>query len=191
MLKQRRRAQNRASQRAFRERKERHVKGLEHQLELLNEKHQDLLCTYNKQSEGVAKLNRRIAQLTADLKALKASSTPSPLEVPRSNMAVPTVQTTTSSSSNSRVNQLPHHRHQHPRHFHAAQQPMVPDKFDAFSFTSYPRGAVLYDGYELDLDGSIVNTADGSHPGAGGGGGGSSTGRNRLLPEFEDLLNMS
>lgn len=76
---------------------------------------------------------------------------------------------------------------------------MVPDKFDAFSFTSYPRGAVLYDGYELGLDGSIVNTTDGSHTsaggdggvGGGGGGGGSLTGKSRLLPEFEDLLNMS
>src|SRR5258708_33057856 len=44
---QRRRAQNRASQRAFRERKEKHVKGLEHQLEDLHEKHQDLLQSFN------------------------------------------------------------------------------------------------------------------------------------------------
>jgi len=38
----RRRAQNRASQRAFRDRKEKHVKELEHRLQDLEEKHSDL-----------------------------------------------------------------------------------------------------------------------------------------------------
>ncbi|EXJ78738.1 hypothetical protein A1O1_09140 [Capronia coronata CBS 617.96] len=67
----RRRAQNRASQRAFRERKERHVKGLEYQLETLNEKHQDLLESYTKQSDIATKLNQHVAQLQTEIKALK------------------------------------------------------------------------------------------------------------------------
>ncbi|EXJ68634.1 uncharacterized protein A1O5_08428 [Cladophialophora psammophila CBS 110553] len=68
----RRRAQNRASQRAFRERKEKHVKGLERQLEDLHEKHQDLLQSYTRQADEVTKLNGRIAELTAELNALRS-----------------------------------------------------------------------------------------------------------------------
>jgi len=68
----RRRAQNRASQRAFRERKEKHVKGLEHQLEDLHEKHQDLLQSYTRQADEVSKLNGRISELTTQLHALRS-----------------------------------------------------------------------------------------------------------------------
>ncbi|RVX67539.1 hypothetical protein B0A52_08892 [Exophiala mesophila] len=68
----RRRAQNRASQRAFRERKEKHVKGLEHQLEDLHEKHQDLLQSYTRQADEVTKLNNRIAELTSELGTLRS-----------------------------------------------------------------------------------------------------------------------
>jgi bZIP transcription factor len=46
---QRRRAQNRASQRAFRERKERHVKSLEQQLEDLHQQYEELLHAYEQQ----------------------------------------------------------------------------------------------------------------------------------------------
>jgi hypothetical protein len=46
---QRRRAQNRASQRAFRERKERHVKNLEQQLEDLHQQYEELLQAYDQQ----------------------------------------------------------------------------------------------------------------------------------------------
>jgi len=67
----RRRAQNRASQRAFRERKEKHVKGLEHQLEELHEKHQDLLQSYSKQADEVSRLNGRITELSTELNALR------------------------------------------------------------------------------------------------------------------------
>ena len=71
-LQQRRRAQNRASQRAFRERKEIHVKGLQGQLEQLHETHQDLLQTYNKQSKQVKDLNTKIAKLVAELDACRS-----------------------------------------------------------------------------------------------------------------------
>ncbi|KAK5081897.1 hypothetical protein LTR70_006516 [Exophiala xenobiotica] len=67
----RRRAQNRASQRAFRERKEKHVKGLEHQLEELHEKHQDLLQSYTKQADEVSRLNSRIAELSTELTTMR------------------------------------------------------------------------------------------------------------------------
>ena len=68
---QRRRAQNRASQRAFRERKEKHVKGLEHQLEDLHEKHQDLLQSYSRQADEMSRLNHKIAALHTELNALR------------------------------------------------------------------------------------------------------------------------
>jgi predicted nuclease with TOPRIM domain len=69
---QRRRAQNRASQRAFRERKEKHVKGLENQLEDLHEKHQDLLQSFSRQAGEVSRLNSRISELNAELNALRS-----------------------------------------------------------------------------------------------------------------------
>jgi AP-1-like transcription factor len=71
---QRRRAQNRASQRAFRERKEKHVKGLEHQLEDLHDKHQDLLSSYSRQADEVSKLNARIQDLTSELEMIRSSN---------------------------------------------------------------------------------------------------------------------
>ncbi|KIW89745.1 uncharacterized protein Z519_09902 [Cladophialophora bantiana CBS 173.52] len=137
----RRRAQNRASQRAFRERKERHVKGLEYQLETLNEKHQDLLCSYNKQSDSIVRLNRKIAQLQADLDALKF---PAPTE-----QSPPT--------SHPHLNYL-HHRHR------GNGQKAMPDKFDAFPNASSPAPA-LYDGYELGPDGTVVNAIETSNAG--------------------------
>ncbi|KAM5455146.1 hypothetical protein MaudCBS49596_001786 [Microsporum audouinii] len=59
----RRRAQNRASQRAFRERKEKHVKGLESQLQALHEQHQSLLQSYNSQANEIESLRKRVQEL--------------------------------------------------------------------------------------------------------------------------------
>ncbi|OAP61428.1 hypothetical protein AYL99_03631 [Fonsecaea erecta] len=150
----RRRAQNRASQRAFRERKEKHVKALECQLETLNEKHQDLLCSYNKQSDSIVRLNRKIAQLQADLEALRF----------------------TAAMTEPPASPIHHHRHK----WHGPN--VMPDKFDAF-----PNAAnldpVLYDGYELGPDGTIVNAIDAQNAGQ-------STKTKRRLPDFEDLLRM-
>lgn len=81
MTLQRRRAQNRASQRAFRERKEKHVKGLEHQLEELHEKHQDLLQSYTKQADEVSRLKARIVQLSAELSVVRHCQNPTFNEV--------------------------------------------------------------------------------------------------------------
>ncbi|KAK2741833.1 hypothetical protein FQN55_008120 [Onygenales sp. PD_40] len=74
----RRRAQNRASQRAFRERKEKHVKGLESQLHDLHSKHQDLIHNYSRQTEEVQRLNSRIRQLTSELDLLRTANDGSP-----------------------------------------------------------------------------------------------------------------
>ncbi|KAK2746469.1 hypothetical protein FQN57_003095 [Myotisia sp. PD_48] len=68
----RRRAQNRASQRAFRERKEKHVKGLESQLQDLHQDHQKLLRSYNLQTDEVRRLKDRIRDLLADMETLRA-----------------------------------------------------------------------------------------------------------------------
>ncbi|KKY21916.1 hypothetical protein UCRPC4_g03419 [Phaeomoniella chlamydospora] len=67
----RRRAQNRASQRAFRERKEKHVKALEQQLSKLHEKHHDLLESYTRQADEIAKLNR-IQELNSELDPVRS-----------------------------------------------------------------------------------------------------------------------
>ncbi|KIW70721.1 hypothetical protein PV04_02964 [Phialophora macrospora] len=167
----RRRAQNRASQRAFRERKERHVKGLETQLELLNEKHQDLLCSYNKQSDTMMKLNRKIEKLTADLKALKTSP-------PITSSTTPDPQYFGEGAPG-----RPRERLHVERNAHFSG----PEKFDAFSFTSHPSvpSSMPYDGYQLGLDGTIVNTTDVANPGVGG-----VVASSDNLPDFEDLLQM-
>ncbi|KAJ9293141.1 transcriptional regulator family: bZIP [Paecilomyces variotii] len=70
---QRRRAQNRASQRAFRERKEKHVKGLENQLRDLHEKHQALINSYSRQADEVRRLNERIKSLLVELDILRTN----------------------------------------------------------------------------------------------------------------------
>ncbi|OCT49351.1 hypothetical protein CLCR_05078 [Cladophialophora carrionii] len=77
---QRRRAQNRASQRAFRERKERHLRSLKATLETIGDKHRKLLDSYSQQSEAVMKLKGRIAELNAQIAAF--STQPDSLDHP-------------------------------------------------------------------------------------------------------------
>jgi len=60
----RRRAQNRASQRAFRDRKEKHVKELEHRLQELEEKHSSL----SHEHESVKKQLARVLQENESLR---------------------------------------------------------------------------------------------------------------------------
>lgn len=71
---QRRRAQNRASQRAFRERKERHVKNLEQQLEDLRQRFQELLCSYDEQKNEIYSLKQQLHEVHSDNVALQAPS---------------------------------------------------------------------------------------------------------------------
>ncbi|KAF7503584.1 hypothetical protein GJ744_003612 [Endocarpon pusillum] len=67
----RRRAQNRASQRAFRERKERHVKNLEQQLEDLHQQYEGLLKAYNHQKEDIFTLKSKLHEIHSENRTLR------------------------------------------------------------------------------------------------------------------------
>lgn len=62
----RRRAQNRAAQRAFRERKEKHAKDLESQLAALTDKYRSLESSHTELTAAYDKLRKTIELLTAD-----------------------------------------------------------------------------------------------------------------------------
>ncbi|KAL8711797.1 MAG: hypothetical protein Q9225_007057 [Loekoesia sp. 1 TL-2023] len=68
----RRRAQNRASQRAFRERKEKHVQHLEHELESLEAKHRELMKSHTNLGQTNDKLKQEVESLRSEIKHLKA-----------------------------------------------------------------------------------------------------------------------
>lgn len=63
---QRRRAQNRAAQRAFRERKEKHARDLETQLASLTEKYNKLEVSHTELNAAYEKLRKTIVLLTQD-----------------------------------------------------------------------------------------------------------------------------
>ncbi|KEF52775.1 uncharacterized protein A1O9_11192 [Exophiala aquamarina CBS 119918] len=67
---ERRREQNRSSQRAYRERKERHQKELEEQITQWQHKHQLLSRSYSEQSDEVARLKAQIEQLNSEISNL-------------------------------------------------------------------------------------------------------------------------
>ena len=71
---QRRRAQNRASQRAFRERKEKHVQQLERQLEELEAKHRTLTQSYTTLDSTHGQLKQEVEQLRGELISLTGAS---------------------------------------------------------------------------------------------------------------------
>lgn len=64
---QKRRAQNRASQRAFRERKKQHVQELEHKLQKLLMRHEEIINLYTKQSMEIARLDQKLDHLALEL----------------------------------------------------------------------------------------------------------------------------
>lgn len=68
---QRRKSQNRASQRAFRQRKESHVKNVIKRLEELQEQHRDLMQSYNDEAGKVAELKARVTELSEQLRTAK------------------------------------------------------------------------------------------------------------------------
>ena len=68
---QRRRAQNRASQRAFRERKEKHASDLQQQLNELEAKHKELLDSYEKLDATNAKMAEEMECLRQRIAALQ------------------------------------------------------------------------------------------------------------------------
>lgn len=63
---QRRRAQNRAAQRAFRERKEKHARDLEVQLSALSEKYNKLEMSHTELNAAYEKLRKTMELLTQD-----------------------------------------------------------------------------------------------------------------------------
>ncbi|OCT51481.1 hypothetical protein CLCR_09031 [Cladophialophora carrionii] len=69
---QRRREQNRSSQRAYRERKERHQKELEGQIAQWQQKHQLLSRSYSQQTAEVARLKSQIEQLNSEISNLQS-----------------------------------------------------------------------------------------------------------------------
>ncbi len=73
---QRRRAQNRASQRAFRERKDRHLRSLKATLETLGNKHSKLRESYSQQSEAIVALKGRIAELQSQITTFSVQDEP-------------------------------------------------------------------------------------------------------------------
>ena len=66
MILQRRRAQNRAAQRAFRERKEKHAKDLEFRLVESTAKHQALQASYTDLATAYQKLHKTVELLTRE-----------------------------------------------------------------------------------------------------------------------------
>ncbi|MCJ1259847.1 hypothetical protein MMC24_007686 [Lignoscripta atroalba] len=69
----RRRAQNRASQRAFRERKEKHTQELQQQLDDLEAKHENLTSSFADLGATNAKLRTELEQLRSRIKSLQSA----------------------------------------------------------------------------------------------------------------------
>ncbi|MCJ1320885.1 hypothetical protein MMC15_006226 [Xylographa vitiligo] len=69
----RRRAQNRASQRAFRERKEKHAQDLQRQLDDLEAKHQELLTSYRQLDSTNSNLTTELDDLRRKITILQSS----------------------------------------------------------------------------------------------------------------------
>lgn len=70
---QRRRVQNRASQRAFRERKEKRIKTLEAQLSSLEEEHSKLLHHHDEQRRMLDRMKGYVQELTEEIEILRCS----------------------------------------------------------------------------------------------------------------------
>jgi len=77
----RRRAQNRASQRAFRDRKEKHVKELEHRLQDLEEKHSSLSQSHELLQHEYDSAKKQLARLVQENESLRDPSSSSAANV--------------------------------------------------------------------------------------------------------------
>lgn len=76
---QRRRAQNRASQRAFRERKEKRIQTLEAQLSSLEEEHSKLLHCHHEQRRMLDRMKNLVQELTEEIETLRCSKIGDPV----------------------------------------------------------------------------------------------------------------
>jgi len=74
-----RRAQNRASQRAFRERKRTQAETLQKQVNEMRQMHEELLSSYHHKEEEVSELYNKIHDLEYRIQALKQSPSPQQL----------------------------------------------------------------------------------------------------------------
>ncbi|KAL8809374.1 MAG: hypothetical protein Q9200_003462, partial [Gallowayella weberi] len=72
----RRRAQNRASQRAFRERKEKHVHHLETELANLETRFRDLKSSHTSLGETNEALKKEVEQLREEIRTMRVLSVP-------------------------------------------------------------------------------------------------------------------
>ena len=70
----RRRAQNRASQRAYRERQRRHAESLREQVCEMQKVHDELFRSYSQKEEEVSELHEKIHDLEHEIRMLNASS---------------------------------------------------------------------------------------------------------------------
>lgn len=75
-IRQRRRAQNRASQRAFRERKRSHTEDLQQQLDKLHETHQFLQETYQQNVEELSNMKAYVDELNFEITMLQMKTGP-------------------------------------------------------------------------------------------------------------------
>lgn len=73
---ERRREQNRQSQRAYRDRKEKHQRDLEAQIAAWKEKHEKLVTSYTAQTEEVSQLKAQVDELNSKIMALQSGMTP-------------------------------------------------------------------------------------------------------------------
>ncbi|KIY01158.1 uncharacterized protein Z520_02710 [Fonsecaea multimorphosa CBS 102226] len=73
LLQERRRAQNRASQQAFRARKESHIRALEKRLEVLKAAHESILTDFTRRQAEIDQLKTRIAELGVELNLLSCT----------------------------------------------------------------------------------------------------------------------
>ncbi|KAG8526834.1 uncharacterized protein KY384_008263 [Bacidia gigantensis] len=120
----RRRAQNRASQRAFRERKEKHVQHLEHELEQLEAKHQNLEKSYTEVEGAHNKLQDEVETLKDELARYRENSA--------------------SNSREGSVSESSSSRHSQPQ-FKIEENPHKTDMFDPFA----PDGFFAHNSGEL------------------------------------------
>jgi hypothetical protein len=110
-------------------------------LESLHERHQDLLCSFNRQSTDIAKLNKKIAQLQANLHLMKDKAALEPSDP--ANAPKPLQQRgQLKSGSNS-----------------------MPESFDAFAFTTMAatgsKSPMLYDGDLVPFENPSTDGSDG------------------------------
>lgn len=77
-IRQRRRAQNRASQRAFRERKRSHTEDLQQQLDKLHESHQFLKETYQQNVDELSNMKAYVDELNFEINMLQMKSDAQP-----------------------------------------------------------------------------------------------------------------